>query len=197
MAGEVYIYEINGATIAETQVIRNDYALGTGFGSRVSSRGDQLIVSSPGKTFQYLHSELSNQWELVSTLDLSDDAGNLDVLTDGTLIFIGAPNNDQKGTDAGAVRVSGTSNNNPPTGIQLTSAGIAENSPALSTIGDFITVDRDGGTHSYSMAPGVNDNDLFQISGNTLASTVIFDYEAGSQYTIRVRSTDDAGLYFE
>jgi hypothetical protein len=44
---------------------------------------------------------------------------------------------------------------------------------------------------------GDADNASFSISGNQLLSAAEFDYETKSNYTIRIRSTDQGGLYFE
>jgi hypothetical protein len=44
---------------------------------------------------------------------------------------------------------------------------------------------------------GSGDNSSFNISGNALRNSVVFDYETKSSYSIRIRSTDQGGLYTE
>jgi len=62
------------------------------------------------------------------------------------------------------------------------------------------TVDPDAGnTFTYSLVSGTGstDNTSFTISGSTLQTAAIFDFEAKSSYSIRVRTTDQGGLWFE
>ena len=88
----------------------------------------------------------------------------------------------------------------PPTDISLSATSIPENSPINTTIGTFTTTDPNpGNTFTYTLVGGSGDsgNSSFNISGNTLRSSVIFNYEAAHSYSIRVRSTDNTGQYFE
>ena len=90
--------------------------------------------------------------------------------------------------------------NEPPTDINLSNGSIAENEPSGTTVGTFSTVDSDtGSTFVYSLVSGAGsaDIDLFSISGNTLKTAAIFDYEVINNFSIRVRSTDESGLYTE
>ncbi|MFZ6011904.1 MAG: hypothetical protein ACOYXT_16300, partial [Bacteroidota bacterium] len=90
--------------------------------------------------------------------------------------------------------------NNPPTDIRLTSHTIKENKPPNSLVGILQTDDPNGGDiHVYSLVPESSnaDNKYFTIADKKLYSNISFDYEARSQYTIRVRSTDQAGSYTE
>ncbi|MEJ2706184.1 MAG: cadherin domain-containing protein [Anaerolineales bacterium] len=83
--------------------------------------------------------------------------------------------------------------NDPPTGISLSSSTVDENLPIGTVVGSFSTTDPDAGdTFSYSLVPGLgsDDNASFTITGNSLKTAEIFNYEARSIYSIRVRSTD-------
>lgn len=87
-----------------------------------------------------------------------------------------------------------------PTDISLSSNSIPENSPVNTAIGTLSSVDPDpGDTFTYSLVPGAGDsnNSLFNISGNTLRSSSLFDFEEQASYFIRVRSTDSTGLNYE
>jgi Ca2+-binding RTX toxin-like protein len=90
--------------------------------------------------------------------------------------------------------------NAAPVDIQLSSTSIAENSLSNTTIGNLTTTDPNvGDTFTYSLASGTGDNDnsAFNISGNTLHASNSFDFETKSSYTIRIRSTDQGGLFTE
>ena len=87
-----------------------------------------------------------------------------------------------------------------PTNIALSAATQAENTVTNTVIGAFSTTDVDvGDTFTYTLVSGTGstDNASFNISGANLRNTAVFDYEVKSSYTIRVRSTDSGGLYFE
>jgi hypothetical protein len=83
--------------------------------------------------------------------------------------------------------------NHPPTAIALSNSSVPENEPVGTTVGNFSTTDPDAGqTHTYSLVAGAGDADnaSFQISGSTLQTAAVFDFETKNSYTIRVRSTD-------
>ncbi len=87
--------------------------------------------------------------------------------------------------------------NDAPTDINLSSITIAENSTIGTTIGNFNTTDADNGdTHIYSFCGGTDDAN-FTISGSTLQSNSIFDYETKSSYSMCIRSKDDANVTYD
>jgi len=90
--------------------------------------------------------------------------------------------------------------NESPTDISLTSTTIAENSGSNAPVGTLSTADVDAGnTFVYSLVagPGDTDNAVFNVSGSTLRATSSFDFETRSDYTVRIRSTDQGGLFVE
>ena len=90
--------------------------------------------------------------------------------------------------------------NETPTDIVLSSTSINENVAANTTVGTFSTTDPDvGDTHTYTLVAGTGSthNASFNISGNSLRASASFDYETQNSYSIRVRSTDAGGLWFE
>jgi glucuronoarabinoxylan endo-1,4-beta-xylanase len=96
--------------------------------------------------------------------------------------------------------VGQNSSNSAPTDISLSNTNVAENLPFGTTVGTFSTTDPDAGnTFTYSLVSGTGsaDNSLFTITNNTLYTAASFNYEVKSSYSIRVRSTDQGGLYFE
>jgi hypothetical protein len=103
-------------------------------------------------------------------------------------------------SDTGTVTINLTNVNESPTDIVLSSNSVAENQPAGTTVGSFTTTDPDAGnTFTYSLVGGTGstDNGSFTISGNSLKTAAVFDYEAKNSYSIRVRSTDQGGLWTE
>ncbi|WOB45037.1 DUF4347 domain-containing protein [Thermoleptolyngbya oregonensis NK1-22] len=90
--------------------------------------------------------------------------------------------------------------NNPPTNVNLSSTSVNENVAAGFTVGGLSTVDPDAGnTHTYSLVAGAGDidNATFSIVGNQLRINASPDFETKSSYSIRVRTTDQGGLFFE
>ncbi len=89
--------------------------------------------------------------------------------------------------------------NDVPTDIALSTDSIQELSPISTLIGNFSSTDEDAGaTHSYVLTTGTGDvdNALFTISGNQLLSNLSYTY-TGQTYSLRVRSTDNGGLFVE
>ncbi|GEM_PF-1558433 len=96
--------------------------------------------------------------------------------------------------------VSVTDANEAPTDIALSSTSVSEGLPAGTDVGTFAASDPDvRDTFTYTLVGGVGgaDNASFAISGNQLLTAASFDYEAKSSYSIRVRTTDQGGLWFE
>jgi hypothetical protein len=90
--------------------------------------------------------------------------------------------------------------NRAPTGIQISNSSVQENLPLNTVVGTLTTTDSDvGDTFTYSLVSGAGDtgNGSFNISGNQLRSSVVFDYETQNSYSIRVRTTDQGGMFYE
>ena len=109
-------------------------------------------------------------------------------------------NDGSMGTFQRTFTITVIDNNDLPTNILLTSNQIAENLNANSIIGQLSSLDQDPtNTFSYSLVTGAGstDNSSFNISGNHLRTALPFDFEAKNVYSIRVRTTDNAGAFFE
>jgi len=109
----------------------------------------------------------------------------------------------QRNTDTYVQQIPtpGTSNENqPPADIDMDSNTVAENQPAGTVVGTLSTRDPDtGDTFTYSLVSGTGDEDnaSFTISGDQLLTAEVFDYETKNSYSIRVRTTDNDGLWYE
>jgi hypothetical protein len=90
-----------------------------------------------------------------------------------------------------------------PTELQLSENSVTENEPSGSQVGTFATTDPDvGDTFTYTLVSGTGDTDnaSFTIGGaggNSLLTAASFDFETKPSYSIRVRSTDQGGLWLE
>ena len=111
-----------------------------------------------------------------------------------------------KATDSGgltherSVTINITNANEAPTDIILSDNNIPENSSTGTTVGQLSTTDPDtGNTFTYTLVSGAGDtnNSSFYISGNKILSSEVFNYEVKNTYSVRVRSTDQGGLYRE
>ncbi|MHB8132899.1 MAG: DNRLRE domain-containing protein [Anaerolineaceae bacterium] len=90
--------------------------------------------------------------------------------------------------------------NESPTDIALSSNTVVENSAIDTVVGTLSSSDPDtGNTFTYSLVPGTGDTDnsSFNILDDSLRTSAIFDFETKSSYSIRIRTTDQGGLFYE
>ncbi|OYP39074.1 cadherin domain-containing protein [Rhodopirellula sp. MGV] len=93
-----------------------------------------------------------------------------------------------------------TEQNVAPTAIALSSATVAEDAEVDDVIGTLSTTDANStDVFTYTLVSGTGDTDnaSFSISGDTLTLNTTLDFETKSSYSVRVRSTDPFGLFFE
>jgi uncharacterized membrane protein len=93
-----------------------------------------------------------------------------------------------------------TNVNEAPTDIQLTGGSVLENQPVNTVVGTLSAIDPDtGNTFTYSLVAGAGSsgNGSFNISGNSLRTSTILDFEAQASYSVRVRAIDQGNLTFE
>jgi len=99
-----------------------------------------------------------------------------------------------------AVTVQDVVENHAPIGIALTPSTISENNALSAQAGVFSTTDTDvGNTFTYTLVTGTggDDNASFSIIGANLVAATVFNYETKNSYSLRVRTTDQGGLFFE
>jgi O-glycosyl hydrolase len=88
----------------------------------------------------------------------------------------------------------------PPTNIALSALSVQENLPAGTAVGTFSTADpAPGNTFTYSLVSGSgsSDNSKFSLAGNSLLTASVLDAALQNTVNIRVRSTDQLGLFLE
>jgi hypothetical protein len=93
-----------------------------------------------------------------------------------------------------------TAVNDAPTNLSLSNINVAENKPIATEIGNFSSTDPDvNNTFTYSLiaGTGATDNALFTIAGNQLKTNAVFNFETKNSYSIRVKTTDQGGLFYE
>ncbi len=96
--------------------------------------------------------------------------------------------------------VTVTNSNDPPSALSLSSASVLENQSTGTTIGTFSSTDPDNDiSFTYTLVSGTGDTDnaSFTIVDDTLKTAASFDFETKSTYSIRIRTTDSSGLFFE
>ncbi len=88
----------------------------------------------------------------------------------------------------------------PPIGIYLSGSSLQENLPSGTFVGTFSAIDSTpGDSHTFSLVSGTGstDNSRFSLSGDTLKTAAVLDYENHSPCSIRVRATDTVGFIHE
>jgi Ca2+-binding RTX toxin-like protein len=87
-----------------------------------------------------------------------------------------------------------------PTDLGISNNTVTENQAIGSIVSNLSSVDSDsttGFTYSLVTGTGDTDNKLFSISNSQLLTNTVFDYETKNSYSIRVRTTDQDGLFYE
>ncbi|MFL6060634.1 MAG: cadherin domain-containing protein [Marmoricola sp.] len=93
-----------------------------------------------------------------------------------------------------------TNVNEAPTNIALSASRFAENAAVGTTVGTLSATDPDAGdTRTFLLVAGSGStgNASFTITGTTLKTAVVADFEAQASYSVRIRVTDHDGLSFE
>lgn len=154
----------------------NDLYIGTDRGDT----GDPFPGSTNNTTFNYSSTPNSRLYNgadsLVSVTSISSCAANMTA----TLTY-------------GSVNL-------PPTNINISKTTVLEGQPINTVVGTLSTVDPNvGDTFTYTLVTGTGDvdNASFNISGNSLRTSAIFDFDIKNSYSIRVRSTDFGALITE
>ncbi len=150
-------------------------------------------------------------YSLVSGTGDTDNAdftinGNALVLADVDMAAKASYTIRLRATDAGGLSteqtfaITVTEVPDAPTGVDLSITEVAENLAAGTVVGQLSSTDTNAGdTHTYALVTGTGDTDnaSFEIVGNELRTKAVFDFEAQATYSVRIRTTDSAGLMFE
>ena len=132
----------------------------------------------------------------------NDQMDGRDAVESSDIVRCGPGTADRAFADTGDDVVSGcevVNQNDPPIGIELEPATVAENSPVGTLVGTLTAKDPDAGDkHSFSLVagPGSGDNGLFAIQGKRLLTAGVVDFEADASLSVRVRARDLEGARF-
>jgi hypothetical protein len=100
---------------------------------------------------------------------------------------------EQGGTFEKQVTIEVVAANIAPSDIALSNQSVDENQPVATTVGNLTTTDPDGPdppTYSLVAGPGSEDNAKFELAGATLRTAVALNFEAQSEYKVRIRTND-------
>ena len=180
----------------------------------IGVNGNQSDNSASASGAAYLFTRSGTTWSQQGYLKAAN-TGNNDffgsVALSGDTVVVGAYGEDGSATgvngsnnhnaaDAGAAYMFTFSPDSAPTDLSLSPASVSENQPGGTPVGTLsATAPNPGGTFTYTLVAGAgaDDNAAFSISGDQLRTAALFDYEVKSSYTVRIRTTDQGGLYFE
>lgn len=182
---------LSNSTVAENSAV--DTAIGqlTAEDPDTSNTHTFTLIDGDGSTDNALFSIVGNELRTAASLDFEAQSS----------YSIRVQVTDQDGESFEQIlTITATDVNEQPTALGLSASSIAENEPVDTVIGTFTTTDPDtGDTFTYTFVAGAGDDDnaSFTIDGNQLKSAEVFDQSTKSSYTIRVRTTDQDGEFFE
>jgi gliding motility-associated-like protein len=90
--------------------------------------------------------------------------------------------------------------NETPSALAINKSNLYESNTINEVVGVLSTIDQDAGdSHTYSLVSGVGstDNAAFNVSGNQVRASQVYNFSTKNSYNIRVRATDKGGLSFE
>lgn len=169
---------------------------GTAVGTFSSSDPDSgnsfvyTLVNGPGSADNTSFSIVNGQLRTASTFDFESRSS----------YTIRVATTDQNGLSfERQFNITVTNINEAPTNIAISSASIAENQSIGTTVGILSSTDPDSNSFDYSLVtgPGSADNTSFSIVGGQLRTAAVFDFETKNSYSIRVRTADQGGLFFD
>ncbi|MDP6545472.1 MAG: FG-GAP-like repeat-containing protein [Phycisphaerae bacterium] len=190
-------YKNDGSENFTAYTISTDASLATSvFAADMDGDGDIDVLSASEMydKIAWYENDGSGNFTTYTISTVADGARSVfaaDVDGDGDLDVLSASPNDAK--------IAWYENISATTDILLSNPMVAENEPVGTPVGTFSTTPDAGDTHTYMLVTGKGDDDnaSFSIDVDTLKTGESFNFEAESNYTIRIRSTDQGGLWYE
>ncbi len=182
---------LSNSTIAENAAIGTPIGLLTATDQDAGDSHTFTLVTGTGSTHNSYFKIVGTQLQVNKALDYeskpkmyirvkAEDAGHL--------------------TYEKALTITVTNVNESPYDIQLSHSVVAANEPSGTVIDNLSTSDPDfGDSFTYSFVDDANypDNLLFTLSDNVLKTGQIFNYNDGTSYTVKLRTTDFGLLNYE
>lgn len=161
----------------------------------ISLTTDENAICKYGTTSGTAYGSIANTFSTTSTTSHSDTVTGL---SGGLYNYYVRCQDSVSNQNSDDFTISFTVNSSP-TDISLSSASIDSGDPVNTVVGTLSTTDADAGdSHTYSLActtPG-DDDASFNISGSSLRSSEIFNYDTKSSYAICIKTDDgDSGTY--
>jgi hypothetical protein len=189
----------------DAKLTASDGAGGDVFGISVAMSSETVVVGAPNNDTAYVFVRPAGGWsgnlnedaKLTTSNGVSSESFGFSVAMSGEAVVVGAEGGF---STPGSAYMFGFVPNSAPTDIALSNSSEAENSAMGSVVGTFSTTDPDAGdTHTYTLVAGTGDTDnaSFTIAGSLIKTNTALDFETQSGYSIRVRSTDNGGLFVE
>ena len=195
-----------------TTLVTNEFGTKTSFGVSLNSQPiadvSFLILSTDtteGIVSTYQVTFTASNWNVPQVVtvtgvgdSISDGEQVYQIITSATASYDGFYN----GLSVADLTLTNTEidTNRVPTDISLSSSTIPENAGTNAAVGTLSTTDPDlGNAFTYRLVSGAGDTDnaAFNITSALLRATSSFNFEAKSSYSIRIRSTDQGGLFTE
>jgi hypothetical protein len=211
LGNQIWVQQFGTSTIDDASAIKIDssnniYVIGSTNGSL---SGNTNLGAQDAYIAKY--DALGNQiWVKQFGTSSSEVANGITINSNGTIYVTGSTNGslpgntNQGSSDAFIAAFDSNGNlltsNQAPTNLTLSNSTVAENQVIGTVIGNLSSTDPDtGNTFTYSLVTGTGatDNSLFSIINNQLTTNSVFDYETKNSYSVRVRTTDQGGLFFE
>ena len=195
----INVNNVNGPTdlSLSTSTVAENKAVGTVIGDFSSTDPDTgktytySLVSGTGATDNRLFTITGNQLKTKAVFDFEtkDSYSIIVKTTDQDGLFYEKP-----------LTIGVTNVNETPTNLTLSNSTVAENKAVGTVVGNLTSTDPDtGNTFTYSLVSGTGatDNSLFTIVDNQLQTNSVFNFETKNSYRIRVKTTDQDGLFYE
>ncbi|MFO0869118.1 MAG: cadherin domain-containing protein [Pirellulales bacterium] len=195
------VNEFSVSVITDTDPAVNAVAENVGTGTMVGITALASDADGTTNTITYsLTNNAGGRFAIDSSTGVVTVAGAIDyeAATSHTIVIQAVSADGSVSTQSFTIQVLNV--NERPVGLTLTGDSVAENAPRDTLVGTFDSVDPDAGdTFSYTLVSGAGDTDnaQFSIDGGVLVTAAVFDYETQSSYSLRVRSTDQGGLFVE
>ncbi len=190
---EVYDANTVGAIVLSQLIVPENEEVGYVVGDLSLSGGESAVytlVPGSGDTNNELFNIVDNS--LVTAVELNhEDVSQLSIRIQAVAA---------SGTVVNTLAIEVTDENDAPTAISLTNSEIDEGLDVGELIGLLETEDEDtSDAHTFELVSGTgaDDNERFAISGGNLVTAEIFDFESTSDYSVRVRVTDQGDEFVE
>ncbi|GAB5522954.1 MAG: hypothetical protein Roseis2KO_08260 [Roseivirga sp.] len=206
-SGSVQVFTDNGSSwVKRGSLITKDFTEEVIMGAslHISADGNSFAVSSRGSENLngqvHIYNWENSDWTETAVIRPPETnnrgAGAIALSANGRVVVSGTRYGEN---DIGRVRVFSL-DATEPTGIALSQSEVNENKASGTEVGAFSGLNGSlGGPYTYTLVSGDGDTDngVFEISGNSLLTKEVFDFEVRTSYSIRVQLESGDGLILQ